>query len=101
MSAAVTPAQVLNAAADLIEPEGAWKQHGGNLRTCWCAGEAIAHVTVDLDLLDRWVAIGAANNCLGLLTRQETIPWNDVPGRTQSEVVAALRKAAELAKEPI
>ena len=25
-------------------------------------------------------------------------PWNDAPGRTQAEVVAALRKAADLAR---
>jgi len=105
-------AEVLERAADLIEPEGAWTQ-GAFARnaqgkdtglsesrgpaTCWCVLGATDHVSgeddpvVQADHLLAQVIGGAAHNGLG--------EWNDAPGRTQSEVVAKLREAAALARQ--
>lgn len=100
----MTPSEVLLAAADLIEPEGAWTQrafardrHGTALTArsygavCWCADGAIIHSAGDEAYLH--------GPCLAAVYR--IIPdtllinhWNDAPDRTQAEVVAALREAA-------
>jgi hypothetical protein len=102
------PSEVLAKAADLIEPEGAWRQgyyaRDGAGRDCdahdpsaicWCAvGSIERSVPIcnydDLDEAERFLtrALGGAY-----------VPhWNDAKGRTQAEVVSALRKASELAK---
>jgi len=105
------PSEVLAKAADLIEPEGRWTQGAfarsrpgkknvvGTVwprkRVCWCARGALFEVVgsspvaldvIGEDYLER--AIGG-----------EVVPaFNDEPERTQAEVVAALRKAAKLAR---
>jgi hypothetical protein len=110
-SAALLPSEVLEQAAALIEPEGAWTQgeYGRDSQgfsvpnwdprcVCRCASGAI------------WSAAGeqtpaydsAARDQAHLYLRRSlghgiTI-WNDDGRRTQPEVVAALRKAAELAR---
>lgn len=103
------PSEILDAAAALIEPRGAWLQgrlsarpDGGIARaygpdcdaTCWCAEGAIAHevgsyITEDYRRAEAWLVklIG-----YGVAT------WNDRPGRTQADVVATLREAANLAR---
>ena len=87
-----TVAEVLNAAADLIEKRG------------WCQ-----HLAFDPD--GRHCALGAiwAQRCPGPLEREAVAAvrratgspfvgeWNDAPQRTKEEVVEALRKAAALA----
>ena len=89
---------VLSAAADLIEPPGAWTQgvvarnaygrccYGYSRQAvCWCASAAISRVDHGSSL-----AHYKFSDFLG-----ESIPiWNDAPGRTQAEVVQALRAAA-------
>ena len=106
-------ADVLERAADLVEPEGAWTQEA-YARTasrtplgwgahpsavCWCALGAIdaqqagpiwaraAYMLAD--------AVGAKRTRFN----SEIGAWNDAPHRTQAEVVAKLREAAALARE--
>lgn len=105
--------QVLNAAADLIEPEGAWFK--GNMAAnargeeyddayesvapdavCFCAIGAIERVTGGGLLEARAIAY------LGKVVEERAgisiIPdWNDAPERTQHEVVAVFREAAKRA----
>jgi hypothetical protein len=106
-SAPLKASEVLERAAALIEPEGAWTQRAyarnalGKVvssddadAVCWCAFGAVNRVRrphhvapsgfLD-DLFER--ANGSAFEKL-----------NDTRGRTQAEVIAALRKAAELAR---
>lgn len=103
------PSEVLAKAADLIEPEGAWIQRSyardrmGHFvdytspgAACWCAEGAIFRQIPDADMSDvnavwRFIAMAEPE-------AHDTPYWNDRPGRTQAEVVAALRKASELAK---
>ena len=102
MIAPQTVADVLNAAADLIEPEGAWIQgyyaldaNGDSVTArdidamCWCVLGAIRvaghfdHDTTRPSLV--------FNRHIGAELMDK---WNDAPERTQVEVVAALRAAA-------
>lgn len=101
------PSEVLDKAADLIEPEGAWCQHviakkGGRVfkdggvpgwreADCFCVSGALLFAGEGEDR--------EARRRLTRLIGQEPIYWNDAPNRTQSEVVKALRDAANLAKE--
>lgn len=111
MGSATTIAEVLDRAADLIEPEGAWTQNeeardalGYPVRSisaaasCWCIVGATFSVCRDLilssdadsflaDTLPDEVGFGA-----------DVAEWNDTAGRTQAEVVAKLREAAALAR---
>lgn len=93
---------ILRKAADLIEPEGCWTQ-GAYAKTargrgigpcepaavCWCAEGAIT-------------ASGGNLHSRSAVTRYLNIDdlsvWNDRSGRTQTEVVQALRFAANLAE---
>ena len=86
---------ILLAAADLIEPEGAWVRDGGNLRTCWCASEAINACGVGPGVT-RMVA--AAMKAL-MATVGLVEPWNDAPAQTQSNVVATLRSVGRELKD--
>lgn len=105
-----TVADVLEAAADLIEPEGAWCQHdfarnrlGENTglsefrgkAVCWCALGATAKAAGDDHVLSH-----AADQALHVVVRHESVAdWNDHPSRKQAEVVAALRSAASLSRQ--
>lgn len=106
MTGSKLPSQILDAAADLIEPEGRWTQ-GAFARTakgrpiglrdgaaaCWCAVGAIERVVGG--------AIFTADRAFAFAQRSLQSAWapfNDAPNRTQAEVVAALRKAADLAR---
>ena len=103
-------AAVLNAAADLLEKPGAWTQgemardeSGSGVEErdpkaqCWCVIGAVARATTDLT---GWVSntYVEARTTLALAVGTDAdggIPdWNDTPGRTQAEVVKALRHAA-------
>lgn len=101
-------ADVLNAAADLLDKPGAWTQnefardaagravyHTSSLATCWCARGAIAAVNDEEDDHTannrNWKA---AAQLMGFHDVHDIEQWNDAPGRTQAEVVAALREAA-------
>lgn len=106
--AGLTVADVLARAADLIEPEGAWTQGefardewGMGLEdplapaACsWCAWGAIIHVVGEDE--------GGDVPAYGELSRTVGAPipaFNDAEGRTQAEVVAALRAAAAKARD--
>lgn len=100
-----TVSEVLTAAADLLEPEGAWTQGTFGRPGCQCVLGAIAraaginpHGSNWSDALTRGAheylcqAIGA--EWIGGTLWADA--WNDAPGRTQVEVVETLRRAASL-----
>ena len=99
---------ILRAAADRIEPPGAWTQ-GAPARTAfgavlidhkqpwaksWSAAGAISVASAD-----RWKKEMSARAYLKLAVETDRLSdWNDAPTRTQQEVVAALRRAADIAE---
>lgn len=112
----------LRAAADVLERDG-WVQGiyhdviDGSV--CHCAEGAIAlaigqHVHSDdvpgddYTFLDMgwwartsktlWARREAAEGALQVLTDGDVVHWNDAPGRTAAEVIAALRAAADRAE---
>jgi hypothetical protein len=100
------PSEALTKAAELITPEGAWTQ--GNYRrptpdggVCRCVFGAVGDAT-DCGVADAednyapWIA--AAIGITEGDRSTQIIRWNDAPGRTQAEVVEALRAASELAR---
>lgn len=103
------PSQVLDAAADLIEPEGAWTQgaygrdgYGVGLderelseAKCFCVSGAIIRVGDGNELWRACLRNFEAAVGDGF---RSFIQWNDAPERTQAEVVSALRKAADIAR---
>ena len=101
------PSVVLDRAADLIEPEGRWTNDGdywngddGNPE-CFCALGAIWFVCDPPGFVgdvENGPAARMLARSLGLPGTLHIAKWNDHLGRTQAEVVAALRKAAELAR---
>lgn len=106
--AAKSVADILDAAADLIEPEGAWTQgafarhRSGNPigplesnAACWCASGAIQRADSRRRFSPAWEDFNDYAVSLGFL---HMAAFNDAPERTQAEVVAALRAAAEKAR---
>lgn len=85
-------ADVLNGAADLIERDG-WCQGTPQGDGPVCAGVAICRSSNGVRL---------QTEAITRLTRHtgwsSVIGWNDSPGRTKTEVVAALRTVAREAK---
>lgn len=90
----------------MVEPDGCWitgslahDEAGDSIMPeneraiCWCMRGAIERVVGgDLDEdSPLWAAVMRA-------TSGHPESWNDTDGRTQAEVVAALRKAADLAE---
>lgn len=116
---ALKPSEVLSKAADLIEPKGAWTQ-GSFGRTargdlvhyahanpvCFCARGALGMASEARGLSDGFppaelylhLAITGKKTERREQAGAEVVSFNDDPKRTQPEVVAALRKAADLAK---
>jgi hypothetical protein len=108
MSAVENVADVLDAAADLLEKPGAWT-------TRTCARDRQGNTTGwDEDDAECFCALGAIfragkgdvsgaddffGKALGGLGWGSIAPFNDAPGRTQDEVVAKLREAAALARQ--
>lgn len=95
----MTTADILDAAAALIERDG-WCQ-GGNGREgkCRCMMVAIADVTDSLPppRLGAWQdAREAVWAHLGITSGAK---WNDAPERTAIDVIAALRSAAAAVRE--
>jgi hypothetical protein len=99
-------ADVLERAADKLEAPGAWLQgeaaesaEGFTVlpkstdAACWCAMGAVWAVTPDNE-----TGRAARDVLAGLVGTPLVSSWNDAMGRTQSEVVAALRRAATLAR---
>lgn len=85
-----TTADILNAAADLLEQPGAWTQ-----------GEIKYGAIVDaiLQAAGPGFNITRACNALRSVIQDAIVCFECAPGRTQAEVVAALRAAARLAQE--
>ena len=92
-------ADVLERAADLIEPEGKWTQGKyGSHDSCMCAKGAIYHVGAWDERADEALeAVYAILPSTGIIS-DRLVAWNDAPERTQAEVVAKLREAAALAR---
>lgn len=93
-------ANTLDKAADLIDQHG-WFQVGGDPSHRFCALVAIRAAAPQLT--PHQIALREAA-CVALARYVELdidriqsgiIRWNDAPGRTQEEVTAALRGAAE------
>lgn len=103
MTAPQTVADVLDAAADLLEKPGAWGQGNYQPRSgCLCTLGAISMVAVG-HVPAAW---GSSSARLATAAAKTLFPslsgvanWNDEEGRTQSEVVAALRAAATSARQ--
>lgn len=103
-----TVSEILFAAAELIEPEGAWTQGtvarnalGEDVEgdapdaVCFCLIGAIGKATDH-----HYDAAKPVYELLETLVGDGWIDlWNDAPERTQAEVVAKLREAAEKARE--
>ena len=101
-TAALSTADILNRAADLIAPDGAWTQ-GALARTrngyaigpeeddavCWCVQGALYRAGGE----NVWAA-GDAHIALKASLGSSVSGWNDAPERTPAEAVAALRAAA-------
>lgn len=100
-----TTAEVLEAAADRIAKPGAWTQ-GTFARdtsgdrcafndpnaSCFCAAGAIYRSASSFFIADPLIdRLGAWARKRGF---RHLAAWNDAPGRTQAEVVEALRSAA-------
>lgn len=104
--------EILDAAADLIEPEGKWAQgaaaydrdgrevgYAGFDAVCFCITGAIARVCVESA-----APANAYPRAASFLRTMSGMPcclvdWNDDPARTQPEAVAAFRAAAAKARE--
>lgn len=107
---ALKPSEVLDRAADLIEPRRAWirgdlaRDARGFLRdplepeaTCWCVAGAIVRAAGDPDMSPYRNAI--VKRLEALVSPGALIwKWNDDEKRRKPQVVSALRKAAELAR---
>lgn len=102
MTAPATVPEVLARAADIIQQRG-WHQGWfidrdtgavccvGAIRI---AGGLTATPIYDRDAAAHDLVLNARSRMFGHLKRSVSV-WNDEPGRTQAEVVAALRAAAE------
>lgn len=90
------PYEILFKAADLIEPEGRWLQDNFADGGGFCAAGAIFYASSGIS--DRRNADIARDVFRKIIRRGNIGHWNDAKGRTQAEVVAALRQAALLAK---
>lgn len=98
MTPDLKPSEVLDRAADLVAGPGCWTQgrFGFNDATphCGCIVGALLKSGGEVgDAAWRFV-----NRALGMPKFEFLADWNDHPSRQQSEVVDALRKAAELAR---
>ena len=103
----MTTTKILNAAADLLDRPGAWCQEAyardadgysthplADKAVSWCPIGAITRVAEESDVQDYHEA--QARLTTTVQRRHQNIShWNDDPNRTQSEVVAMLRRAAE------
>ena len=110
ISAPLSIADVLDAAADLIEPEGSWTQGSyakdaagrqvlstDESAVCWCAVGAITRVSGGgLPAASARRHLAAFCN---LRQTEDITDWNDWSGREHSGVVGTFRKAAALARE--
>lgn len=92
---AVTEADVLRRAADLLEEFG-WCQgdYGSKEAGAFCAVGACRQASSDLNFRRDEYGLMWPESALEL---DNVPPWNDDPARTKEEVIARLREAAERA----
>jgi hypothetical protein len=84
--------QVLLDAASLIEQKG-WCQGSAMMDDASCAAWAITQAARNLSQYDYGLAEHVGNR-LARIVGARSIPfWNDAPGRTKEEVIAAMRAA--------
>lgn len=106
-----TVADILTAAADLIERPGGWTQgvfardaNGCNAgwrqenAECFCVSGALSRVGGHPEFNLAWQAFNSWTMRRGF---PHLAKWNDAPERTQAEVVAALRAAAKKARTAV
>ena len=113
-----TVSEILTKAADLLEKPGAWTQgdyarnyvgegysdyiadradEGGTFEpVCFCTIGALNHVRGKEADAALWGEL--RNPVVSVVGEINIADWNDTPGRTQAEVVAALRTAASQAE---
>ncbi len=106
----MTPQEVCRATADLLERPGAWIQaayaHDAEGReidprapsaVCWCLAGGLDAVS-PIGSYAPWAARKLVAVALGIPPDRayRNTAWNDEEGRTAAEVVAVLRRAAEL-----
>jgi len=89
-------AEVLEQAADRLSKPGQWGQGSGPCKGQHCADTMIYTVAYDRELREKSRKFFAKH--IGGATHFDTYRWNDAKGRTQEEVVAKLREAADLAR---
>ncbi|MGV0964165.1 MAG: DUF6197 family protein [Polynucleobacter sp.] len=112
MTAPLSVADVLDRAADLIEPEGKWTQGaygrdatgceviGVENAVCFCAMGAMYKARGDIGAFEHDPDLVRPLAALIERTCDAAIDdWNDASERTQTEVVSALREAAALARK--
>ncbi len=105
----LSAADILSKAADLIEPPGAWTQfaRGRDAKgiweqprspkaVCWCIVGALERVD-PTEYPDEY-RHPALKYVAKVVRRANPSHWNDGINRKQRQVVAALRKAADLAR---
>jgi len=93
----VTTRDVLHRAADLLSEFG-WCQHnlGSREQGHFCALGAINQASADLGVPGATNSYGLAHSGAFMAFKGlGDIDWNNAPGRTREEVIAALRAAAE------
>lgn len=91
--------EILYRAADHIDSRGWWQDLPSctSVGTCaanairWAAGADTQAVFAARFVLAKYLGL---DNATMLRTLDAVIAWNDTPGRTRAEVVAALRAAA-------
>lgn len=86
-------ARVLADALALIDAPEKWCQGVSQINGAHCAGKAIAVAG------GGWASCRNAEHILALAIGQiDIVSWNDQPSRTHAEVVAAFRRAIEIAE---
>lgn len=88
-------ARALDAAADLLERGWCQGEYRDREHERYCLNGALMMSANLANYGEYSDMLYAVASYLGIAS---TIKWNDAPGRTQSEVVAAVRKTAELAR---
>lgn len=104
---ALSVSEVLSRAADLLEKPGAWTQgcyardEGGKPTDMWGDDPVCFCVSASIQKVEGRHRSSAWNRFDGYTRRRgfrHMADFNDHPGRTQAEVVSALRAASEVSK---